>query len=116
MNVIKIYKKVFALLLVISMVVHVFPSSMFSVEASNRATESTVLDNGKVAENETTGVKYVSYKDISEYRGTEKTHPTLEGYVFAGWWKGVTEGAKDVVDTNYFEYYYYIVDANEESN
>ena len=100
MNVIKIYKKVFALLLVISMVVHVFPSSMFSVEASNRATESTVLDNGKVAENETTGVKYVSYKDISEYRGTEKTHPTLEGYVFAGWWKGVTEGAKDVVDTN----------------
>jgi len=100
MNVKKYMKKVFALLLVLCMTVQVFPSSMFSVEASDKTTESTVLDNGKTAENEVTGVKYVSYKDISEYRGMEKTYPTKEGYVFAGWWKGVTEGATDVKDTN----------------
>ena len=30
---------------------------------------------------------YIEYTDISQYRGTEKTHPVRTGYVFAGWYE-----------------------------
>ena len=47
-----------------------------------------------------TGVHYVKYTDIREYRTPEKTAPVKEGFVFGGWFTGEDDSEPIGVDTN----------------
>lgn len=86
------WKRIFAIALVVSMVLQMFPTSMLEMKAADT---SDVTANGTEYTNSTTDIKFQFYDDISQYRGTTKTYPTKEGYVFAGWYTGVTEAASD---------------------
>ena len=81
-------KKIFAMLLVITMVLQVVPSTALVTNAADTSTTSyeDVVEP-------TTGVQYVWYEDISEYRKSKPyTYPIQEGYIFAGWF---TTSAED---------------------
>ena len=91
----KSMKKIFAMLLVMAMVVQVIPSTVFETNAADASTISyeDVVDSK-------TGIKYVWYEDISEYRMSKPyTYPIEDGYVFAGWFKASTEEG-DAIGTN----------------
>lgn len=96
MNVKTGLKKLFAITLVVSMILQMLPVSMFETKAAD--TSETVA-SGQEYTNTETDVKFKLYKDISQYRGTDKTYPKKDGYVFAGWYTGVTEEAKDSTAT-----------------
>ena len=96
MNVKTGLKKFFAIALVLSMISQMIPVSMYETKAAD--TSETVA-SGQEYTNIETDVKFKLYKDISQYRGTDKTYPKKEGYIFAGWYTGVTEAAKDSLAT-----------------
>lgn len=84
-------KKITAIMLMVVLVFQVFPLSVFRAEAA----DTTSSDDEQYV-NDDTGVTYIYYRDISTYRDkTEFTHPALEGYVFGGWWTGITKEADD---------------------
>ena len=91
----QITKRIIALMLSLMLVLQVFPLSIFHVEAAD-----ITMPASQTYENKKTGVTYVYFNDISNYRdGREFTHPEKEGYVFGGWWTGITEAADDSVAT-----------------
>lgn len=79
-------KKFLSVLLVLMMALQVLQPAALTVKAA----ETT----GTTYTNATTDIKYVYYEDISEYRST-LSYPEEEGYVFAGWWTGITSEASD---------------------
>lgn len=96
MNVKTGLKKFFAITLVVSMILQMLPVSMLETKAADT---SEAVASGQEYTNSETDVKFKLYKDISQYRGTDKTYPKKEGYIFAGWYTGVTEAAKDSLAT-----------------
>lgn len=88
-------KKFTAIILSFILVLQMFLVSDLQLKASE-----TSVSAGVTYTNKDTGVLYVYYEDISQYREEENyTYEVKEGYVFGGWWTGVTEAADDAVAT-----------------
>ncbi len=81
-------KQIVSVMLIIMMALQVSPISVFTANA----TETTESKEPICTD---AGLMYVYYEDISTYRGTDKSYPEEEGYVFGGWWTGITETDKD---------------------